>query len=132
MKIALIMRGIPGSGKSTMANQLAGDKGIVHSADDYFGKGDDYLFDPSRLAECHDLNLEAFAESIRARASIVVCDNVNMRRWCFEEYVAIAKEAGYLVAIVNMPHPEPEVAAKRNIHKCPLETIKRMIARWEA
>ena len=33
-KFAFIVRGVPGSGKSTTAQYLAGEEGIVHAVDD--------------------------------------------------------------------------------------------------
>ena len=32
----ILMRGVPGSGKSTKAKLLAGNKGVVYSTDDFF------------------------------------------------------------------------------------------------
>ena len=34
-KYCFIMRGLPGSGKSTVARQIAGSEGVVHSLDKY-------------------------------------------------------------------------------------------------
>lgn len=51
------MRGVPGSGKSTKAKQLAGIKGLVYSTDDFFMKNGDYVYDPSKIGEYHDKNL---------------------------------------------------------------------------
>lgn len=34
----ILMRGVPGSGKSTKAKKLAGTSGIVYSTDDFFMK----------------------------------------------------------------------------------------------
>ena len=39
IKYAYIMRGIPGSGKSTAAKKIAGEEGKIHSTDTYFMVG---------------------------------------------------------------------------------------------
>jgi predicted kinase len=131
MKIVYIMRGIAGSGKSTKARELAGDIGAVHSTDDYMMVDGKYSFDARRLSEVHEKNLDAFCKSLEEGVSIVVCDNTNIRRAWFEEYVWAAEVAGYEVKIITMPHPDVALAAERNIHGCPARTIQRMIDRFE-
>ena len=131
MKIAYILRGIPGSGKSTLAKILTGEDGVIHSTDEYFYVYEEYHFDGTKLAEYHARNLAAFCRSLQEGASVVICDNVNFKLEHCRPYVEVARKAGYLVAIVMLPHPRPEVAAVRNIHGVPLATIERLIAEWE-
>ena len=131
MKIAYIMRGVPGSGKSEVAKQLAKEIGAIHSTDDFFYVNGEYRFDPGRLQENHDRNFEAFCQSLHQGIPVVICDNTNMRHLHFQRYVDAAKQAGYLVAIVVIPRPKPEVAAQRTVHNVPVAVIQRMISRWE-
>lgn len=131
MKIAYIMRGVPGSGKSTVANHLAGKVGIIHSTDDYCYVDGKYQFDPALATERHDKNFAAFCRSLNDGAPIVVCDNTNVKRTHFQRYVEAAKRAGYIVAFVVMPRPSVEVATERNVHKVPAYAIQRMIDEWE-
>ena len=125
------MRGVPGSGKSTVAKRLANGISRIHSTDDFFLIDGKYHFDPEQLAENHDRNFKMFCNSLNEDIPIVVCDNTNIKRWEFERYVNAATQAGYFVAFVLMPHPEPELASQRSIHKVPIETIKQMIVEWE-
>lgn len=131
MKIVYIMRGVPGSGKSTFARILANEAGVIHSTDDYFYKNGEYVFDPSLLSEYHDQNFAAFCKSLQKGISIVICDNTNTRCWHFERYTEVAARAGYLVALVVMPHPDPEIAAIRTVHSVPSHVISQMISEWE-
>lgn len=131
MKIAYIMRGVAGSGKSTRARELAGNTGIIHSTDDYFMTDGRYNRDTSLLEKFHRWNLMAFSESLDHEVPIVICDNTNSHRWEFQPYIDAAVKRGYQVEIVTMPHPDPEVAAKRNIHDVPMKTISAMIEKWE-
>ena len=131
MKIAYIMRGVPGSGKSTVARSIAGEVGIIHSTDDYFHKDGRYDFDPLLLGKYHRENLKAFSASICKGVSVVVCDNTNVKREHWEPYAQIACNAGYIVAVITLPHPEPSVAARRNVHNVPERIIQRMIDLWE-
>lgn len=131
MRIVYIMRGVPGSGKSTHARELAGTKGAIHSTDTYFVVNGEYRFDPTKLSDNHRRNLEAFRESLRQGVSIVICDNTNVLHEHYEPYIAAAVEFGYLVEIRLMPHPKPKVAAERNVHGVEEQVIQRMLDRWE-
>lgn len=132
LKVAYIMRGVPGSGKSTVARQLAnGATQAIHSTDNYFYSGGEYLFDRQRLSEYHDRNYEAFCHSLDTAEPVVICDNTNVRRWEFERYEEAANKAGYLVALVVMPLPVASVAAQRTLHGVPAHIIQRMIDSWE-
>ncbi len=126
-----IMRGVSGSGKSTKARELAGTTGMIHSTDDYFMKDGVYKFDPRLLGRNHMRNFSAFKDSLNRNVLIVICDNTNSRHWEYKKYEEEAKNHGYEVEIVQMPHPEPAVAAKRSAHGVPETTIRRLLTRWE-
>ena len=87
MKKVFIMRGIPGSGKTTAARALAGKEGIIHSTDEYFEINGIYKFDTTRLQEYHDRNFEAFSMSLKENISIVICDNVNQKYIHYKRYI---------------------------------------------
>ncbi len=131
MNIAYIMRGVSGTGKTTLAQHLAGRWGAIHSTDRYFYHNGQYCFDGSRLTEYHEKNLEAFRASLQNGVRIVICDNTNAQRWEWEPYAEAAKAAGYLVAFVVMPHPDPALAALTNRHGVCEESIRRTIEKWE-
>lgn len=131
MKIAYIMRGVPGSGKSTAARLLAGSEGVIHSTDDYFMVDGIYCFDPRQLKAYHEANYQAFCNSLTLGKQPVICDNTNTQRWQFARYAESARQAGYIVAYITMKHPDPQKAANRNVHKVPEGVIRRMIDTWE-
>lgn len=130
-RTVIIMRGIPGSGKSTRARELVGDTGVIHSTDEYFMKDGTYLFDATRIGLYHRLNFEAFVRSLEAGTSPVIVDNTNIRRRDFKRYVKAAGEAGYDVVEEVIPMPSIDVAVERNTHGIPREAIQRMIDRWQ-
>lgn len=131
MKKVYIMRGIPGSGKSTRARELAGDLGVIHSTDDYFMVNGKYRFNPKLLGRNHELNFKAFKASLNQGFYPVVVDNTNVRHWEYQRYEQAAIDAGYQVEIVKVPHIDPILAAKRNTHGVPESAIRRMLDRWE-
>jgi predicted kinase len=131
MNIAYIMRGVPGSGKSTVAKMIAGGIGKIHSTDDLFYTEGEYHFDPAKLSDYHEKNFRAFCQSLEEKNPVVICDNTNIKRWYFARYVEVAKKSGYMVVFVVLPHPDPEIAAKRNLHKVTSDKIRKMIFDWE-
>ena len=54
MKNLYIVRGLPGSGKSTFAKTLVGHDFLVCEADKYFMVNGEYKFDVTKLKEAHE------------------------------------------------------------------------------
>ena len=126
------MRGIPGSGKSTVANKLKGENGVIHSTDNYFINSEGvYEFDPSKIKDNHKQNFEAFKNSIDDKVETVIVDNTNTQEFEFKRYAEYAIENGYIVSYVSLPFPSAEEAAERNSHGVPQEAIERMMKRWK-
>lgn len=130
-KVVYIMRGIPGSGKSTKAKLLAGDTGRIHSTDDYFMQDGKYVFNVDKLEENHQLNFQAFKADLQQGVSPLIVDNTNSRRWEYQRYINEAEIMGYQVEVVQIPHIDAALAAQRNTHGVPEYAIQRMINRWQ-
>lgn len=123
MKIILI-RGLPGSGKTTMAKEYAA-QGYVHcEADHYFERDGAYKFDGSKLGAAHDDCLRRTIEALEQGRSVVVA-NTFSRRWEIEPYLRAAKRRGVPARIVEAK------GTWQNVHGVSEETIERMRARWE-
>jgi predicted kinase len=130
MKTCYIMRGLPGSGKSTIARQLMWGDGRIHSTDDLRYCEGQYVFDPKETERLHTQNYLAFCRSIREGIPTVICDNTNIKLWEFERYINYAKSWEYQVVIVTVT-ADPEICAARNTHGVSLEVIERMAKNWE-
>lgn len=117
----ILIRGIPGSGKSTIAKML----GIPHvEADQYFMRDGVYKFDPSKLPDAHKYAQERTAKLLNDGHSVVV-SNTFSREWEMRPYIDIADRAGASVNIITAH------GKFRNIHGVPDEVIEKMKARWE-
>lgn len=52
-KELVLMRGLPGSGKSTKAKKIAGNVGVVYSTDDFFMVNGKYMYDSKLIGDNH-------------------------------------------------------------------------------
>jgi len=136
MPTLIIMRGLPGSGKSTLAKRIAssGENIPIFSTDDFFMINGHYAFDPSKLAENHQHNLERTAAAMQAGIHQIIVDNTNTQAWEAREYVRAALRYNYEVRFVEADAPwarDPQECARRNTHGVPLQSIQNMLNRWE-
>lgn len=142
MKRLVIMRGLPGSGKSTVARARSeaakqkGIKSVVHSTDDYFLDCDGvYRFQGVWIKEAHEWNSANVKRSIRANYELIVVDNTHTQFWELKTYVILALEHGYEVEIAE-PWTEwkfdVDTLVQKNTHDVPVEAITRMLKRWES
>ena len=88
MELVLI-RGLPGSGKTTMARVLALVGYEHHEADQYFERAGVYTFNAAELPKAHAWCLDRAQDSMARGASCVVA-NTFTRRWEMQPYLAAA------------------------------------------
>ena len=138
-KDVYLMRGLPGMGKSTIANQLyksiglGGGLSVICSADHYFIDIEDgvYKFDKTKLYTAHKACQTRFTNAIDHGYNIIVVDCTHIRRADFYFYEKAAKEAGYRFFEITVGNLDTEASFTRNAHSVPMESIKRMAERWE-
>ncbi|NXJ30159.1 N4BP2 protein, partial [Dicrurus megarhynchus] len=135
-QVLVLLRGVPGSGKSYLARNLLEDNpgGIILSTDDYFYKHGQYHYDPDCLGEAHDWNRKRAKEAFEMRISPIIIDNTNIQAWEMKPYVALAQQFKYKV-MFREPDTwwkfKPKELERRNIHGVSKEKIKRMLERYE-
>ncbi|XP_064501581.1 NEDD4-binding protein 2-like 2 isoform X7 [Pseudopipra pipra] len=135
-KFLLILRGLPGSGKSTLSRILLGQScdGIVFSTDDYFRQQDGYTYNAAQLGDAHDWNQKRAKQAMEQGRSPVIIDNTNTQAWEMKPYVEVALEKGYRVEF-HEPDTwwkfDPEELEKRNKHGVTREKIAQMLERYE-
>lgn len=141
MERIVIMRGLPGSGKTHYvadlvrrnAERLRGT--VVVSADDYFMVDSAYRFDPAKLGEAHAACFRRFVGQLAADAhglsTTLVVDNTNSTAWEISPYVlaASAYAPNAEVEIVSVSC-DPEVAFARQQHGVPRAAFDAMARRF--
>lgn len=132
MKTVFIVRGIPGSGKSTVTAHLGAcsDRAVV-SADDFFMVNGSYEFDPKKLPQAHDWCRAQFHKAIQDGVPVIIVDNTNIALDHLRPYQEVAREAGYLVCHVVMQVDDVDACVDRNTHGVPAHVIQRMLDGFE-
>ena len=139
------MRGLQGSGKSTLAKKIASKSldSVVCSADDYFCKNGEYVFDPNQLRDAHKYCFDKFKTALEQEIPIVVIDNTNIKWKHVRTYIECIwgyhhNFPGYYKQYkIKIVEPKtwwkfnPYQLYKRNTHGVPIETIERNIKNWD-
>jgi tRNA uridine 5-carbamoylmethylation protein Kti12 len=140
VKKVIIMRGIPGSGKSSCAAKIqedlrrCGHSVDICSADFFFTSMEEgiYLFDLAILPQNHNKCLSEFLGCLQDRdLSAIIVDNTNSRAWEIAPYYRLAEIFHCDVEIVWV-QTDPEACKKRNIHGVPDSVIDAMFNTMEA
>ena len=125
MKILYLIRGLPGSGKTTLAKSICN---VVFSADDYFtDKDGNYKFDLTKLENAHQNCVNKTTLKMIYGCEKIAVANTFTRDWETEIYFELAKLHGYQVhsIVVENRHNGG------SIHNVPEKTIENMRERFE-
>ena len=152
MKLLYIVRGLPGSGKSTLSAKMHKFIAMLDNpdycssshweADMYFENSDGrYLFDASKLPDAHqwcqdkveiDMGGRIFQNGLftqlrnrRRYKNIIFVTNTFSQQWEVEPYLKLASKYGYAVQIIECQGDHG------NVHDVPEDTIETMKAKWE-
>lgn len=124
MKELIIVRGLPGSGKSTFGKLLGG---IQYEADMYFiDHNGRYNFNPMKIKEAHKWCKTKVEMAMLDEVSRIVVSNTFTEEWEMEDYIKLAKVNNYKVfTVISENRHESE-----SIHSVPSETISKMRNRF--
>jgi predicted kinase len=132
MKTLIILRGLPGSGKSTFANYMFSNN--IFEADQYFYNEDEkYNFDASKLHLAHkycQLRVEHAMEANLISGGVyfseIVVSNTSTTEKELEPYLELAKKYDYQVVSLIVENRHSGVSK----HNVPIETIEKMKNRF--
>ena len=128
----ILVRGIPGSGKTTLGDVILYTTPTtsqdVLSADNFFidanGK---YNFDSSKIKEAHNECQVKCSERMKFEFSRIVVANTFTEEWEMKPYFDMAERYNYRVHCIIVENRHDS----QNVHGVPEEKLKQMKDRFE-
>ena len=117
----ILVRGLPGSGKTTFAEKLLI---LSYEADDFFIGDNGYDFDVAKLADAHKWCIEMARTSLRENKDVAISNTFSTVAE-MEPYIVHARCLGHNVVVFRMS------GSYGSVHNVPAHTIERMRERWE-
>ena len=129
MKTLYIVRGVPGSGKSTFAKSLGGTH---FETDMFFMKDGEYKFDMSKIKEAHNwcqdsVNTAMIMNNTAGLNETIVVSNTFTQEWEMMSYFEMAELHEYRVFSIILENRHGGV----NEHNVPEDKIEQMKNRFE-
>jgi predicted kinase len=126
MKTLYIVRGVPGSGKSTFAQSLDCP---VFEADQYFidSETGEYKFDGSKIKLAHNWCKLRVEHSMEDDFQKIAVSNTFTQEWEMDAYYELAKQYGYRVFSLIVENRHGGV----NEHGVPEDKLEQMKNRFE-
>lgn len=144
MKKMIIMRGLPGSGKSTWIRKNYPDavgatsynvykeKQIICSADHWFERTGEYVWNPDELSQAHGKCKFLAEQAMMSGAEVVIIDNTNVKPRDWKAHKKNAERLGYEIEFADLFDGglTDEKLSARNTHGVQAHTIARMRSKW--
>ena len=125
MKQLILLRGLPGAGKSTFAKTF---KTVEHyEADMFFMRGNGYEFDVTKLKAAHEWCQDMVFMSMKRNEPTIVVSNTFTQEWEMEPYYKLAELHGYRVHSIIMENRHEGI----NEHNVPVDKLEQMKKRFE-
>ena len=134
-----IVRGLPGSGKSTLCEQLATEHSnqecVICGTDRYFTSADGlYHFDAARLPQAYAQSVLACLDAMQRGVPLVLIDNTHAQQWEYEPYLRLAQFYQYSCDVREVAccgQKQLRYFLARSVHLIPLHVAERMWNRWQ-
>jgi len=132
-KVLTLVRGLPGSGKSTFAGFIWNEYAICEADKFFYDKDGNYNFDATRLRAAHEwcrFNVETRMKDNEVNPQFypeIVVSNTFTQEWEMEAYYKLAEQYGYKVFSIIVENRHEGV----NQHGVPADKLEQMKNRFE-
>ena len=135
----VILRGLPGSGKSFLAQQCTEylndpSQVAVCSADNYFTNKSSYSFEMTQLHSAHLHCFDQYLNAILEHKKLIIIDNTNTQLWEYTFYVYICKLLAIPHTILEVPCLDArmlDMYRSRCVHNVDHAASLSMYQRWQ-
>lgn len=121
-KALVLLRGVPGAGKSTLADNLSQGKYPVLAADDYFMVGGEYKWDRNKLHLAHKSCQDRCEAAMKRGEKLIFVNNTFTKTRDLNPYIKMAQDNGYLAFSVVVENRH----GGKDVHGVPEETLEKM------
>lgn len=130
MKTLYIVRGLPGSGKTTLALSIKG--AIAIAADDYPDLYINGVYQQHEAQNSHDWCKQLVSMAMNGGSAIAL-HNTSLSDWELHPYLELAKRHGYSVAFVLCEGVVlPDGNTTKSTHGVPMDRIQKMRDRFQS
>jgi predicted kinase len=132
-KILTLVRGLPGSGKSTFANTITNEFSVCEADKFFYDKEGNYNFDTNKLSQAHKWCKEQVEVRMKDNQineqfyPHIVVSNTFTKEWEMNEYFELAKQYGYMVFTIIVENRH----GSKSVHTVPEATMGNMLNRFE-
>ncbi len=129
-KSIILLRGLPGAGKSTLAILLSENgKYPIHCIDDYFTNSEtgEYNFDYQKNHLAYKACLDQLEESLKKETAKILIPNTFTIEWEMELYFQLAEKYQYRVFVLTVENRHKG----KNIHAISEIQLRKMAEKYK-
>lgn len=128
MNDLVILRGLPGAGKSSFAERVLRAQKMVNwfEADMFFEHAGEYKFSPDKLPAAHGWCQLKVRTAMNEGLELIVVSNTFTTEKEMAPYIQMATECNYRVTAIIVENRH----GNKSVHNVPDETMQKMAARF--